>query len=255
MVWLWRDAVSTALLFFLYFYAFTLLSRDLVPRDRLWAGAWAVVGGCQLFFVLCVVLQRPLPWLWRCQDDRRRFVRRLAPVLPGAPQPAQPWDKPVEDWCAKQGWWKDVRPYYDKTDRATRKYGNFFGIEQGWKMFPPPLARSAWFLDSEITFDDDAVETLPSDNEPDLTHYLRLGGWRGRKLETYLVWATPEELRGSRSDDLPVFAAYVRSARPPLAGDASRRPAHAGEGEAGPPQDRPAATRRRPDAASGHGRH
>ena len=158
---------------------------------------------------------------WCCNGACRgcgRSPRRAAVVLFVAwhlfflafRNPLDLWDKPVEDWCAKQGWWKDVRPYYDKTDRATRKYGNFFGIEQGWKMFPPPLARSAWFLDSEITFDDDGVETLPSDNEPDLTHYLRLGGWRGRKLETYLVWATPEELRGSRSDDLPVFAAYVR---------------------------------------------
>ncbi len=210
-VWLRRDAVSTVLLFFIYFYVFTLLSRDLVPRDRLWAGAWAVVGACQLFIVLCVVLERGLPRLWP-------FAERAAVVLFVGwhlfflvfRNPLDLWNKPVEDWCAKQGWWKGVEPYYDKTDRVTRKYGNFFGIEQGWKMFPPPLARSGWFLESEITFDDNSVETLPSDNEPDLTDYVRVGGWRGRKLETYLEWAAPEELHGERSDDLPIFAAFVR---------------------------------------------
>ncbi len=166
-VWLGRDAVSTALLFFLYFYMFTLLSRDLVPRDRLWAGAWAVVGGCQLFFVLCVALQRRLPWLWP-------FVKRAAIVL------FVVWHlfflvfrNPLETFAgqagqkrmvrSKQGWWKEVRPYYDKTDRATRKCGNLFRHRAGagrcsrrrWRDLRPGSSTP------EIAFDDDGGETSP----------------------------------------------------------------------------------------------
>ena len=179
LVWARRDAVTTILLFFVYFYIFTLLSHDLIPPERLWPGAWGVVAGCQLFFVLCVLLHGRLPWLWPAAKTTAvaLFVAwHLFFFL--LRNPLDLWDKPVEEWCKKQDGWKAVEPYYDKTDRVTRKYGNFFGIEQGWKMFPPPLARSGWFPESEIAFTDGSVETFPSDNEPDLARYFRLGGWR-----------------------------------------------------------------------------
>ena len=210
-LWLGRDAVTTLLLFFAYFYIFTLLSHGLIAPQRLWPGAWAVVGGCQFFFLLGFLTERRLPWLWPA-------AKATAAALFVAwhlffflfRNPLDLWDKPVEDWCKTQAWWKEAEPYYDDTDRVTRRYGNFFGIEQGWKMFPPPLARAGWFLDSEITFSDGGVETFPSDNEPDLARYVRLGGWRLRKVEAALVWATPEELHAGRADNMTLFAPYVR---------------------------------------------
>ena len=158
---------------------FRLLTRDLMPQRWLWVGAGVVAAGCQAFFAACLLLRKRAPWLWPAAK-----VGAVALFVAWHlffflfRNPLDLWDKPVEDWCARWPWWKDAAPYYDKTDRVTRKYGNFFGIEQGWKMFPPPLARAGYFLDADVTFTDGSTETFTSDNELDLADHLRLGGWR-----------------------------------------------------------------------------
>src|SRR5262249_5870267 len=56
-------------------------------------------------------------------------------------------------------------------------YGTFFGLDQGWAMFTPELARRSPFLAARIEFTDDTSVLLLSENEPtDLNHYFRIGG-------------------------------------------------------------------------------
>jgi hypothetical protein len=122
--------------------------------------------------------------------------------------PLDLWKSQIEGWCAKQRWWKKVEKPYEALDKVTTRYGNLLGIEQGWTMFTPPLARSAPFLGARLQFADGSEEVLRSPNEPDVAGFLRLGGWRQRKLEDSLVHASPEELPWK--EDLPLYQAYAR---------------------------------------------
>jgi hypothetical protein len=99
-------------------------------------------------------------------------------------------------------------PVYRWIDRATWRYANFLGLEQGWDMFTPPLARGASYLAARLEFTDGTDLLFLSENEPDPKSYLRMSGWRQRKLEAILLRAKPSEL--SQSEDLPVFEAYAR---------------------------------------------
>ena len=118
------------------------------------------------------------------------------------------WYKPIKQWCQDAHIWPSVQRVLDPVDDTTRHYANFFGIDQNWRMFVPPLARSAPFLAARIEFTDGTSEVLRSDNEPNPLSYFRLGGWRQRKLEDSLVYKTPEELPGD--EDLPLWEAYAR---------------------------------------------
>lgn len=75
-------------------------------------------------------------------------------------------------------------------------------------MFSPPVARGAPFLAVQIHFDDGSEELLLADNEPDPTSYFRIGGWRQRKLEDYMVYG--EETSLATDEELPLWEAYVR---------------------------------------------
>jgi len=118
------------------------------------------------------------------------------------------WYTPIKAWCEEKKIWQGVKVVLDPVDDATRHYGNFAGIDQNWRMFVPPMARSASFLAARIEFTDGTDELIRSDNEPDPLSYFRFGGWRERKLEDYLVSKTPEELPGD--DELPLWEAYAR---------------------------------------------
>jgi hypothetical protein len=118
------------------------------------------------------------------------------------------WYTPLKQWCEKNNIWRGAKTVVDPVDDATRYYANFCGIDQNWRMFVPPLARSASFLAARLEFTDGTAIVLRSDNEPDPLGYFRFGGWRQRKLEDYLVYKTPEELPGD--DELPLWEAYAR---------------------------------------------
>jgi hypothetical protein len=122
--------------------------------------------------------------------------------------PLDLWWDPIKDWLTEKGLWSRVEPIFGPVDRATWKYGNFFGIDQGWTMFPPPLARSVTFLAARLEFTDGTQDTVYSPNEPNPTAYFRLGGWRQRKLEDYLTRVNAGELAGHK--ELPLWEAYVR---------------------------------------------
>ena len=104
---------------------------------------------------------------------------------------------------------------FRKFDNITYRYGHFFGLEQGWSMFTPPLARSAPFIVADLVMTDDSTARVPSPNLPDVEQragvtsgYIRLGGWRQRKLEDQLVNENPETVGGK--SDPQLFPAYVR---------------------------------------------
>jgi hypothetical protein len=118
------------------------------------------------------------------------------------------WYAPIKTWCEEKKIQRGVKYVLDPVDDATRYYGNFAGIDQNWRMFTPPLARSAPFLAARVEFTDGTDVILCSDNEPDPLSYFRFGGWRQRKLEDYLVYKSPEELPGN--EELPLWGAYAR---------------------------------------------
>jgi len=123
--------------------------------------------------------------------------------------PVDLWEKPILAWAEKHFWWKEVEPSFKKIDYATYYYGNFAGVQQGWSMFSPEMARRAPFLTARIDFTDGSQEVLSSENEPaDPSRFFRFGGWRQRKLEDSLLWTKPKELPDC--EDLPLFKAYVR---------------------------------------------
>jgi hypothetical protein len=111
-------------------------------------------------------------------------------------------------WTKEQDWWKEIEPQFTTADELTARYGRFMGVEQGWAMFTPPLARSAPFLTTRLVFTNGEWLDLPSDNEPDPAHFFRFGGWRFRKLEDGLVKRDPPEVR--TTEDRPVYESYVR---------------------------------------------
>jgi hypothetical protein len=117
------------------------------------------------------------------------------------------WWKPIEGWAKEQRWWDDVQPYYRPVDRWTERYECALGIEQGWCMFAPPVARAAPFLTTRLEFNDGSEETIYSANEFG-ANFFRVGGWRQRKLEDKLSYSAPSDLPDDK--DLPLWSAYVR---------------------------------------------
>jgi hypothetical protein len=122
--------------------------------------------------------------------------------------PLDLWREPILDWCKGRGWWPSAEAPFEQADAATSRYGNLCGVPQGWRMFTAPLARSAPFLAARIEFTDGSREELRSLNEPDPRSFVRLGGWRLRKLEDHLSDGRPETLPGNREREL--WGAYVR---------------------------------------------
>jgi hypothetical protein len=155
--------------------------------------------------------------------------------------PVDLWGKEMTTWCKGHGWWEQIEPCYEPVERVTQKYENFFGVEQGWGMFGPPLADACPFLAVRLEFADDAdqvpagaarvlgllasrngqgpllaaavgpllhEETVLSANEPAPHAYFRLGGWRLRKLEDQLLSAAPDDLPDD--EDLLLYEQYVR---------------------------------------------
>jgi len=93
-------------------------------------------------------------------------------------------------------------------DDATRHYGNFNGIDQDWRMFTPPLSRSAVFLAARVEFTDGSDDVVLSEGEPDPHGFFRFGGWRQRKLEYELAYKDPADL--ASDEDLPLCQASAR---------------------------------------------
>jgi hypothetical protein len=96
----------------------------------------------------------------------------------------------------------------DRIDRATWFYGNWFGIEQGWALFSGPVSREASFLAARIDFTDGSDAWVYSENEPDLPHFVHLGGWRQRKYEDYLCYDHSENV--AEDSELPLWSSYAR---------------------------------------------
>ncbi len=181
---------------------FFILLRDpmsLEAREIAAAVALAAWQGC---FLGCVLGRRRLPWLWPA-------ARTAAVVLfvgwqlffLFARNALDFWYAPLRHWCVKQEIWDHgVGPLLDPVNDATDRYANFNGIDQDWKMFAPPLARSDPFLAVQLEFSDGSDEVVLSDNEPNPSAFFRFGGWRQRRLEDHLIW-----------DKDPILsAAYVR---------------------------------------------
>jgi hypothetical protein len=121
------------------------------------------------------------------------------------------WDDTLKDWCQRRSWWRTVRPEFERFDTLTRHYGNACGVEQGWCMFTPPMARKAPFLAARLEFSDGSEALLLSENEVDPARpYLRVGGWRQRKLEDILIGGSPRTL--ADNVELSLWQAYARDA-------------------------------------------
>lgn len=151
---------------------------------------------------------RRSPWAWlRAALVAAFVVWHLYFLL--LRNPLDLWGTEIKGWLKERSWWESVEQPFQFVDKATSKYGNFTGTEQGWTMFASPLARSAPFLAARITFTDGSTLELRSPNEPaDPAAFLRIGGWRQRKLEDYLVQVKPEDLAGHTEREL--WRAYVR---------------------------------------------
>jgi hypothetical protein len=145
------------------------------------------------------------PWSWKSTLVCVFVTLHLAILL--FRNPLDLWWQPIETWAEERPWWKTVQPIYEPIDRWTRRYDNLLGIEQGWTMFQPPVARGAPFLGARLYFTDGTNELIISDNELG-RDYFRLGGWRQRKVEDYLVYATPEKL--PNHDELALWEGYAR---------------------------------------------
>lgn len=151
----------------------------------------------------------PPPWSWK-STLVCIFVTFHLFIL-AFRNPLDLWWKEMEGY-AKETYpeqWKEYLPYYRTVDRWTERYENVFGIEQGWCMFAPPLARAAPFLATRLEFDNGEEEIILSANEPTPGQdYFRIGGWRQRKLEDKLAYTSVSSLPEER--DLPLWPAYVR---------------------------------------------
>jgi hypothetical protein len=191
-------------------FLFFFLLRDQLSLIIRESAAVAVLACWQLCFLLCVLTRRRLPWLWPAARNTAVVlfvVWQLFFLL--VRNPLDFWYAPLKDWCQDRQIWNDrIGPYLDRVDDATRRYGNFDGIDQNWRMFTPPLTRYATFLAVRIEFADGPDDVLLSENEPDPQRFFRFGGWRQRKLEDVLAYKQPKDLAGDA--DLPLCEAYVR---------------------------------------------
>jgi hypothetical protein len=146
--------------------------------------------------------------------------------------PLDLWWSDCRGWFRTQSWWPNVRWLLD--DRAepapkhwptaltypptvnsiTARYGKVCSVEQGWGMFTPSMARRAWYVYAELEFDEGPLEIVYSTNEfRHDTNYVRIGNWRGRKLEAVLIGPNPDDLaRRKRNGDAEVvlWEAYAR---------------------------------------------
>jgi hypothetical protein len=141
------------------------------------------------------------PWTWKSTLVCVFVSAHLAILL--FRNPIDLWRAPMEEWAKDHGCAEVMGPI----DTWTERYENVLGIEQGWCMFRPPIARNAPFLAARLQFTDGTSELIVSDNERG-RDFLRSGGWRQRKLEDYLVRATPDKLPEDR--ELPLWEAYAR---------------------------------------------
>ena len=108
-------------------------------------------------------------------------------------------------------WWDRYGEEFQRVDQFTYRYANLFGVEQGWNMFTPPVAREAYFLAVRLEFRDGTSALLISDNEPiDPTRYFRLGGWQTRKLEEILL--RPPDDFGTDPKVMSMWTSYARHA-------------------------------------------
>jgi hypothetical protein len=117
------------------------------------------------------------------------------------------WTSEARKWADEQEWWPRIKRGFKVLDNATYYYGTFFGIEQGWSMFTPPMARSAPFLAVRLDFTDGTSGELRSENEPEPANFVRIGGWRQRKLEDHLGYS---EGKLEANEELPLWQAYAR---------------------------------------------
>ena len=200
---------NLVVLLFCAFLFFFLLRDQMSLFWRELAVACALAGWQPCFFA-CVLLRRRLPWLWPAVRTAAvaAFVGWQLFFLV-ARNTLDFWYTPFKDWCVRrQVWEAGVRPLLDPVDDATRRYGDFNGIDQNWRMFTPPLARSAQFLAARIEFADGSEEVLLSENEPDPQRFIRVGGWRQRRLEDALVYKDRDRLPWD--EDRPLCEAYAR---------------------------------------------
>ncbi|HVS39458.1 MAG TPA: hypothetical protein VMS17_28125 [Gemmataceae bacterium] len=203
-VWLRRWAQSNLIVAVGCAYVFFILFKDLLSLEAREVAAAIVLAGWQAAFLLCILSRRRLPWLWPAARTTAAVVFvgwQLFFLL--VRNPLDFWYTPIRDWCVKEGIWDHgAGRLIDPVNDATSRYANFNGIDQNWKMFTPPLSRSAQFLAVRIEFSDGSDELILSDEEPDPHGFFRFGGWRQRKLEYQLVFGDPA--------DLPLCEAYAR---------------------------------------------
>ena len=171
-------------------YVFFVLLHDLLSLEQREIAAAAVLAGWQGCFLLCVLARRRLPGLWPAARTGAvvLFVGWQLVFL-CVRNSLDFWYTPLRHWCMKQEIWDHgVGPVLDPVNAAADRYANVNGIDQDWKMFAPPLARSDPFPAVRIVFTDGSDETVLSDNEPDPRGFFRFGGWRQRRLEDVVVW-------------------------------------------------------------------
>jgi hypothetical protein len=192
------------------------------PRPALF---WRILRGLRVTLITLFVLWHLFFLLFRNPFDLREWKSDFLEYMNEqewwkAPITEVSWPRtPEKDATPDEIEWAKnrkikVSPYWVFTtlDDVTSRYGNFFGIDQGWSMFTPPLARKAPFLGAELTFTDGTTAMLYSPNEPDMDQrrglssgYIRLGGWRQRKLEDYML--TRDSV--ASKDDKQVYQAYI----------------------------------------------
>ncbi len=177
----WPCSASTSFSSFSTIYC--LWNSERSPR-RPWLAGWQ---GC---FLLCVLARRRLPGLWpAAQTGAVVLFVGWQLVFLCVRNSLDFWYTPLRHWCMKQEIWDHgVGPVLDPVNAAADRYANVNGIDQDWKMFAPPLARSDPFPAVRIVFTDGSDETVLSDNEPDPRGFFRFGGWRQRRLEDVVVW-------------------------------------------------------------------
>jgi hypothetical protein len=205
-----RYAQSNLVVALLCGLVFFILLRDGLSLTEREIAAAVLLGCWQVGFLLCVLTRRRRPWLWPTARTSAvvLFVGWQLFFL-FARNPLDFWYTPIRDWCVKQQVWdRGVGSMLDPVNNAADRYANFNGIDQNWKMFTPPLARSDAFLAARLEFTDSTQDVLLSDNEPDPRGFFRFGGWRQRRLEDILVYKTGSRL--ADDPDLPLCEAYAR---------------------------------------------
>lgn len=119
----------------------------------------------------------------------------------------------AQKWKISPDW------FVTKLDDLTGRYASYLGLDQGWSMFTPPMWSKAYFPEVELHFNDGTTALVYSPNAPDTAQrgglqsgYIRLGGWRQRKLEDYILKPTNDEgdKPVSTMTDKQVFQAYIR---------------------------------------------